>query len=131
MTDDVASEKKAIILGTVVLSIAAIIGWQIGSSYIANSELQYDMNYLAAQSRARVGLEPLRTEEELRNDVIDKANEHGIHLDPQQVSVQREIKPLEWTIFVAADYEARVNLLVFSFTLHFNPSSLRKYYVPH
>lgn len=36
--------------------------------------------------------------------------------------VQRTLTPDVLIISLAADYEARVNLLVYSFTLHFTPS---------
>lgn len=115
-------KKRIVILGLVLLALAAIIGWQVGSCYVANSELQSDMQDLAVQNPFRIGLAPAATEDELRNSVIAKAKELGIHLEPEQVTVQRTFTPDVLSISLAADYEARVNLLVYSFTLHFTPS---------
>jgi hypothetical protein len=58
----------------------------------------------------------------LRDSVIAKAKDHGIQLQPQQVAVQYTFTPDVLSVSLAADYEARVNLLVYSFTLHFTPS---------
>jgi hypothetical protein len=116
--------KRPIILGLLaVLLVAGFIGWQVGVCYIANSELRSDMRDLAVQNSFRIGLAPLPTAEELRDSVVAKAKDHGIDLDPQQVTVQRTIDDNVLSISLAADYEAHVNLFVCSFMLHFAPSS--------
>jgi hypothetical protein len=115
-------KKGIVILGLFLVSLAAIIGWQVGACYVANSELQSDMQDLAVQNPFRIGLAPAATEDELRDSVIAKAKDHGIQLQPQQVAVQYTFTPDVLSVSLAADYEARVNLLVYSFTLHFTPS---------
>ena len=115
--------NPAIILGLIFLSLAGIMGCQSAPCYLANSELQSDMKDLAVQSAFRIGLAPVATEEELRDSVIAKARDHGIQLESQQVRVQRTLTQKVLSISLAADYEARVNLLVYSFNLHFTPSS--------
>jgi hypothetical protein len=115
--------KAAVILGLTVLLLAAFAAWQITACYVANSELQSDMKDFAVQNGARIGLVTFSTEEELRNAVVARAKEHGIQLAPEQVTVQRTLTPGMLEIPLAADYEARVNLLGFSFTIHFTPSS--------
>jgi len=116
--------KQAITLGVlVVLAVASVIGWQVAACYVANSELQGDMTDLAAQNAYRIGLAPLPSEEELRDSVVAKAKDHGIDLDPRQVTVQRTIDDNVLAVSLAADYDARVNLLVYSFALHFTPTS--------
>jgi hypothetical protein len=114
--------KAAIVLGSAVLLLAAFAAWQITACYVANAELQSDMKDFAVQNGARIGLASFSTEEELRNAVVASAKEHGIHLAPEQVRVQRTLTPGMLEISLAADYEARVNLLGFSFTIHFTPS---------
>jgi hypothetical protein len=114
--------NRAIILGLVLLALAGIIGWQVGACYVANSELQSDMQDLAVQSSFRIGLAPAPTEEGLRDSVMAKAKDHGIRLEPQQLTVQCTLTPDVLSISLAADYEVRVNLLVYSFTIHFTPS---------
>jgi hypothetical protein len=116
--------KSAIILGFVAfVSLAGIIGWQVATCYLANSELQSDMRDLAAQNSFRAGLAPAPTEESLRASVIASAKDHGIELDSQQVTVECTFDPDALSISLTADYDAHVNLLVSSFTLHFTPSS--------
>lgn len=115
-------KKAAVILGLTVLLLAAFAAWQITACYVANSELRSDMKDLAVQNGARIGLFTFSTEEELRSAVVTRAKEHGIHLAPEQVTVQRTLTPGMLAISLAADYEARVNLLGFSFTIHFTPS---------
>jgi hypothetical protein len=115
-------KKCIVILGLVLLALAGVIGWQVAACYVANSELRSDMQDLAVQGPFRIGLAPAPTEEGLRDSVISKAKDHGIQLQPQQVAVQYTFTPDVLSISLAADYEAHVNLLVYSFTLHFSPS---------
>jgi hypothetical protein len=115
--------KGAGILGLVVLSLAGYIGAQFAACYVANSELQMAMKDLAVQSPFRIGLAPADTEEELRDSVMATAKDHGIPLEPRQLTVQRTLTPDMLSVSIAADYERRVNLLHYSYTLHFTPSS--------
>jgi len=118
--------KAAIILGSVVLLVAAFAAWQITACYVANSELHSDMKDLAVQNGARIGLHPFSTEEELRDAVIARAKEHGIQLAPEQVTAHRELTAKMLEIRLAADYDARVNLGGFTYTIHFTPSSTHR-----
>ena len=120
-------KKAGFILGLVLFAIAAIAGWQIAASYVANSELQTDINDLAAQPAAQIGLASMTSEDEFSKIVIDKAKDYGIRLQPKQVTVRVTNTPDACAIFLAADYEAPVNVLLFSFSLHFAPSTLRKW----
>jgi hypothetical protein len=119
------SRRAKILLGLAVIALALAVGGQIASCEIANLELQADMRDIAAQVASRIGLEAPNTDEDLRNAVIHKAEEHDIQLDPGQVTVQRSGSGKTLAIQLAADYKARVNLLVYSFTLRFTPSSTR------
>jgi hypothetical protein len=119
------SGKAKILFGLVVLALAVAVGWQIASCVIANLELQTDMRDIAAQVASRIGLEAPNSDEDLRNAVIHKAEEHDIQLEPRQVIVQQTGSGKTLAIYLAADYKARVNLLVYSFSLHFTPSSTK------
>ena len=66
---------------------------------------------------------PLNSDEEIRNLVIHKAAKHEIELDPRQVTVQRVGVGEYTTWYIAVDYTVKVDLLVFSFPLHFTPTS--------
>ncbi len=52
-------KRAGISVGFCLLVLAAVPGWQITAAYRANYELQTDINDLAAQPAARVGLAPL------------------------------------------------------------------------
>ena len=81
------------------------------------------MKTVAAQPLGRLEYTEVSTEEELRSTVISEAKEHGISLTPEQVKVERTFTPESLDISLAAEYEARVNLLGFSFGIHFAPTS--------
>jgi hypothetical protein len=117
--------KAKLILGLAILGLAVAACWQIASCEIANLELQTDMRDIAAQVASRIGLEAPNSDEDLRNAVIHKAEEHDIQLEPGQVTVQRTGSGKTSAINLAADYKACVNLLLYSFTLHFTPSSAK------
>jgi hypothetical protein len=118
--------KVKIFLGLAVLGIALIAGWQIASCEVANLEFQSDLRDVAAEIAARIGLSSPTTDEELRKLVIHKAERYEIPLQPDQITVQRIGTGDESKIYLAADYKVRVNLLVYSLTLHFTPSSTKK-----
>lgn len=115
--------RNRAIVGLVLLALAGVIGWQVAACYLAKSELQSDMRDLAVQNPFRIGLAPAPTEQGLLNSVIARAKEHGIQLQPQEVTVQCTFTPDILSVSLAAHYETRVNLLVYSFTLHFTPSA--------
>jgi hypothetical protein len=119
-------KKAAVIFGLAILSLAAFAAWQVTACYIANSELQSDMQDLAVQNGARMGMFSFSTEEELRSAVVARAKEHGIQLAPEQVTVHRELTPGMLDISLAADYETRVNLLGLSYKIHFTPSGAHR-----
>jgi hypothetical protein len=117
--------KAKLILGLAIGGLAVVAGWQIAACEIANLELQTDMRDISAQVASRIGLEAPNSDEDLRNAVIHKASEHGIPLQPAEVTVQQTGSGKTLAIYLAADYKARVSLLLYSFTLHFTPSSAK------
>jgi hypothetical protein len=115
--------KTLIILGFALLVLTAFAAWQVAACYVANAELQSDMNDLAVQNSARIGLSQIDNEEELRDAVVSRAKDDGIQLEREQVTVQRTLTSKMLGIALKADYAARVNLLFFSFIIRFAPSS--------
>jgi hypothetical protein len=107
----------------VVLILAVTMAWQIGSAEIANMNLREDMHDLASQAGTHVGFVTPSSDEEVSNSVIRRAKEHGIELQPSEVTVRR-INPGEHsTLYIAADYKVATHVLALSFNLHFTPSS--------
>ena len=118
--------RAKIILGLAVLGLALIAGLQIAWRELANLEFQSDLRDVSAEIAARIGLSSPTTDEELRSLVIRKAERYEIQLQPDQITVQHMGTGDESRIYLAADYKVRVNLLVYSLTLHFTPSSTKK-----
>ncbi|HEY2544542.1 MAG TPA: hypothetical protein VGI46_00605 [Candidatus Acidoferrum sp.] len=115
--------KLNLLLGLAALLLVIAISWQVVSAEISNAELRADMRDIAAQVATRIGLEPPNTDEQLRTAVLHKAEEHDISLTPEQVTVRQTGEGKSVVVFLSADYRSRINLLVYSFTLHFTPSS--------
>jgi hypothetical protein len=115
--------KAKVILGLAVLALAVFAGWQIGSCELANAELQIDLRDLAAEVGTRIGLDARSTDEQLRSAIIHKAEGYDIQLEPGQVTVIRSGAGWDSTVYLAVDYTQRVNVFVYSFNLHFTPSS--------
>jgi|SRR5450631_471206 len=115
-----------IILGIAVLILALRMGWQIGSAEVANMNFQEDLRDMGSQAGAHFGVVvPPGSDEDAARTVIRKAQEHGIELEPAQVTVRRMNSGERSTLYLAADYTVQINLVLFSFNLHFVPSSER------
>ena len=115
--------KGIIVAGLTIIAAVAIVGWQFAACEVANIELRDDLQDLAAQAGTKIGLDPERTDAQLRAMVVRRAEDYDIELKPEQVTVQRTGSGDREVIRPAVDYDARVNLMAYSFTLHFAPSS--------
>ena len=115
--------RLKIILAIAIFAVIVSAGWQIGSSELANVELQDDMRDMASQVGAHIGFAPPSSDEELVRKVIRKAQEHDIELTPDEVTVRRTGTNEYTTLYLAADYKVHVNVAWLSYTLHFTPSS--------
>ena len=117
--------KLKIIIPLAVFAIIVVAGWRVASCYVANAQLQDDLQDLAAQVGTKIGLDRVKTDDDLRAAIIRKADSYDISLRPEQITVSHTGSgPLSAT-FLSVDYTARVNLVVYSVTLHFTASSRR------
>jgi hypothetical protein len=108
----------------IAIVVAVVMaGWEILEPEITNIVFQDELHDTAAQAGARIGLLVPTSDEELRDIVIRKAEKHDIELDPRQVTVRSSGPPDHRVIYIAVDYTVPVNLLVYSFSLHFSPTS--------
>jgi hypothetical protein len=105
-----------------VVVALAMAGWQVLAPGVTNIVFQDELRDSAAQLGWRTGVAPLNSDEEIRNIVIRKAEKRDIPLDPKQVTV-RSMVGEQTVLFIAVEYTVPVNLLVYSFELHFNPTS--------
>ena len=108
----------AIVVGVVMA------GWEILEPVITNIVFQDELHDMAAQLGWHTGLSVPNSDEELRNIVIRKAAKHEIQLEPKQVTIRRSLTPENPVLYIAVDYTVPVNLLVYSFSLHFSPTSV-------
>lgn len=116
-------QKLKIILGIAVLVLVVMAGWQISSGELANMNLQEDLRDMASQAGSRVGFIAPPSDDDITASVIGKAKEHGIDLTPAEVTVRRTGSGTTSTLYLAVDYTVPVQLPLFSFRLHFTPSS--------
>ena len=113
--------KVAFVAGVIAAALAVPPVWQLVACEIANSQLQEDLHDLASQNAARLGLSPASTDDDFRKAVVLKANERGIHLEPDQVIVQRTGTEDAPAVNLAADYAATIGFAGIGFALHFTP----------
>lgn len=106
-----------------VVAAVAVAGWEILAPGVTNIVFQDELHDMASQLGSRTGLTPPKSDEELRDIAIRKAATHDIVLNPKQVRVRSSGPPDHRVIYIAVDYAVPVNLLVYSFDLHFNPTS--------
>jgi hypothetical protein len=114
-----------IVFGVVVLVLAVMMGWQVASWELADIQFQDELQDMGSMAGAHIGVVVPLSDEEVVRAVIHKAGEHGIELDPDQVTVQHIGSGEKSTMYLAADYRVPVKVLFFSFKLHFTPSSRR------
>jgi hypothetical protein len=119
-------QRIKIILGITVLVFLVATGWQFGSWEVANMNLQEEMRDMASQAGSHIGFIAPLSDDELTRTIILKAKDHGMDLRPDQITVRRTNAGERSTLYLAADYTVPVNLLLFSFNLHFTPTSEKK-----
>jgi hypothetical protein len=117
--------KLKILVGLAVAAVLVSTGWQVFSAYYGNLELAEDLQDISADIGTRVGLSAPNSEDELRGFVIKKANERGIQLERGEVTVSVTGEGKSAVISLAADYRIRINMLVYSFPMHFHSTNAR------
>lgn len=115
--------KISILPILILLAIVGTVAWQVGAAELANVNLRDDMQDMGSQLGTHIGVNQPPSDEDMTQAVICKAREHGIELQSDQITVRRIGEEPRSTFYLAADYKSTVNLLVFSFSMHFSPSS--------
>jgi hypothetical protein len=111
------------VLWIALIAAIGVAGWRIVEPEVTNIIFQDELKDSAAQLGWHTGVTPPNSDEDLRNMVIRKAAKHDIPLNAKQVTVKHSGTGAYTTWFIAVDYTVPVNLLVYSFDLHFNPTS--------
>jgi hypothetical protein len=107
--------------------VGSIAGWQVGACVLANQELRDDMQDMASQVGGRIGLTQQSSDDDFRREISRHAQQHGIDLTPDQVTVRRTGTHPNEEIYLAADYTREIRLLSFSYTIHFNPEGRKQF----
>ena len=114
-----------------LVAIAGLIGagvvaaYQVGSVYLANIELQSDLKDLSSLTGTRIGLVDPRSTAQIRDQAIEHAAQHGIPLEPEQVSVERHGEDKDGTISISTAYDTNMNVFGYRWTIHFTAASPR------
>jgi len=102
------------IVALLVLAAVAYVGTKVVPIYIANYEMQDFIRQLSVQMSARGGA----TVEMVQNAVLSKAQDLGLPMTRENVKVR-----IAGSVSVALDYQVPVDLKVYTWVLHFTPSS--------
>ena len=106
-------------------AIVALMGLgQVGLAEWTNLQFQDDLRDISSSLGARIGWNGPHSDEDLRALVLRKAGQHGIELDPRQVTVGHPASAE--LVYLAAEYDVPVRLPWYTFTLHFKPESTKK-----
>src|ERR1035437_4825190 len=106
------------------LAIAAVfVGlFQVAPPMLANYSFTDDLRTVAMLDSSNLQ----KTDEDVRADVLRKAKDHDLLIEPKPVTVQRINTPGLSAVYVAADYSVTISLPGYSFDMHFNPTSGNK-----
>jgi hypothetical protein len=110
------------VLGVLLIIGAVYSGFQIIPPELSNYSYQDDLKNIAMMA----GANPHQTDQDILDSVVKKAQERGITLAPEQVTVTRIGTPGAPAVYVGADYSVPVSLPGYSLVLHFTPSSGNK-----
>ena len=110
------------LVGFLVIVGLIYAGFQIIPPELTNYSFSDDLKNIAMVGGANAH----QNDQDLIDAVMKKAQEHGIPLTPEQVTIQRIGTPGAPAVYVAVDYSVPVSLPGYSFTLHFTPSSGNK-----
>jgi|SRR5579862_3555650 len=118
---------KPVFVTVVLILLAAVVigGYQIGSLYLANAELTSDLKDLSSLTGTRIGLVENRSIDDIRYQVIEHAEDHGIKLEPEQVNIERIGEGKEGSIYLSTAYDQRINFFGLDLTFHFTAASPR------
>lgn len=111
------------VFGIAIVVALVMAAWAMLAPAVTNIVFQDELRDISAQLGWRTGISGPNSEEEFRNIVIRRAEKHEIPLQPKQVTAVRSGAGEQVVVFIAVDYTVPVDLLVYSFALHFNPTS--------
>jgi hypothetical protein len=110
----VKTPVKILIAPAVVLVLALL--WQIAWANIAHNMLTSDLREATAQIGGRIGLDAPSSDDDLRNLIIKRAADHGIALQPDQITIERfeNTENSTWGLKVSTDYNVTIGFFGFT-----------------
>jgi hypothetical protein len=110
-----ASGRFKTLLTLAVMAAIIFIAIKTIPAYVNNYQLQDHIRQLAIQLAVRI---PPATPDEVRDEVVAFAQDHGVPLtaDNVKVTISRRIS-------IKLDYTVPVDLTVYTLRLHFTPSA--------
>lgn len=106
--------KASLVLTLLVLGVMAFVAIKIVPVYFANYEFQ---DSIESESRFALTGYPKKTEDDIRNDILNKAKELGIPASKDAIQLAISNGSVE----IGLDYTVPVDLGVYQFTLQFHP----------
>lgn len=117
--------RLLIVAALALLGVAVVAGYKICSVYLANIELSTDLKDLSSLTGTRIGLVDPRSAEQIRGQVIEHAAQYGIHLEPEQINVERNGEGKDGSIYISAAYDTAMNVFGYRWTIHFTAAGPR------
>lgn len=99
------------------------LAWQIAACELADTEFQDEITDIASLNSSRIGLASPKSDDDLREAVIEKARTHDISVDPSHIMVKRSGTSENPQVFLAVDYKDRIGLPVLGVTFAFHTTS--------
>jgi hypothetical protein len=107
--------SNANLLGTLlVLGVMAFAAVKIVPVYFANYQLQ---DSIESESRFALTGYPMKSADDVRNDIWNKAKELGIPATKDQIQVAME----NGSVAIGLNYSVPIDLAVYQLTLQFHP----------
>jgi cell division protein FtsL len=110
-----ASGRFKTLFSLALLAAIIFIAIKTLPAYVNNYQLQDHIRQLSTQLAVRT--KPV-TPDEIRNEVVTFAQDHGVPLTADNVSVT-----ISSHITISLDYTVPVDLMVYTLRLHFTPSA--------
>jgi hypothetical protein len=110
------------VVGFLVIAAVVVGLFQVAPPMLANYSFQDDLKTISMMDSSNLQ----KSDDDVRNDVIRKAKEHELPIEPKQIAVQRINTPGISAVYITADYSVPINLPGYSFEMHFTPSSGNK-----
>jgi hypothetical protein len=84
-----STRNKALVTALLLLAAGAPVGWQVAMVEFDSFELHEDLRDVVAQEGVNIGLNPPKTDDQIRDEVVRAAAEHNIRVQPEEVRSQR------------------------------------------